>query len=129
MRDEQDGQDGDLMPVHQIDGPDRSPREVERLVVSVAVTSPLDDLIAALDAADWLAARSKAVHHLSRQIAIAWIERNGEFDLGEMHYRVGYNSVTKCINPKQAALQLLDDCWTIWEATSRPSWISSFPNL
>lgn len=88
---------------------DSTLRQIEQIVCGVSAEDSLEQLCRVIDAADWLAARSKAIHCMAKQIAIAWIERHGEFVVGEMHYRVDYTSVTKCINPKQAALQLLND--------------------
>jgi hypothetical protein len=84
-----------------------APESVEQRVLSVSEESSLDDLCAALDAADWLLARAKRIERLAKQIAVAWIERNGEFDIGNNHYSVGYSYTVRCLDIPQTANAVL----------------------
>lgn len=85
----------------------RAPEEVERQVLSVSRESTLDDLCAALDAAEWLLTRARTIERLAKQIAIAWIDRNGEFDVGDTHYSVGYAYTVRCLDIPQTANAVL----------------------
>jgi hypothetical protein len=87
---------------------ERTPADIERQVTQMSPSSPLEELCGAIDAADWLLARAKTIDQLMKQIAMAWIERNGEFDIGEMHYSVGYTSTVKCLNVPQAGHAVLE---------------------
>lgn len=87
---------------------ERTPADVERQVMDVSVRSELAELCAALDATDWLLARAKTIDRLVKQIAIAWIDRNGEFDIGDQHYSVGYSTTYKCLNIPQAGHAILE---------------------
>ncbi len=91
-----------------IDQPERTPRQVEQMVMAVTPSYPREALSAALDVADWLAGRSRAIHMASRKIGIAWIEKNGEFDIGPMRYSVGYTTTTKCIDVPGCGMVLLE---------------------
>lgn len=87
---------------------ERSPGDIERQVVSVSPVSPLDALSAALDAAEWLLSRARTIDALMKQIAMEWIERNGEFDIGDQHYSVGYSTTVKCLDVPQAGHAVLE---------------------
>jgi hypothetical protein len=87
---------------------ERTPADIERQVVATRSESSQDELAAAIDAAEWLLARAKTIDHLMKQIAIGWVERNGEFDIGDMHYSVGYSTTMKCLNVPQVAHAVLD---------------------
>jgi hypothetical protein len=87
---------------------ERTPAYIERQVMEVSVQSELDDLAAALDATDWLLARAKTIDRLMKQIAIAWIDQNGEFNIGEQHYSVGYATTFKCLNIPQTGHAILE---------------------
>ena len=87
---------------------ERSLSEIEREVLSLANTASLDSLCAALDASDWLLARARTIHHLAKQIAVSWIDSNGEFDIGDIHYSVGYSVAIKCLSVPQTAHAVLD---------------------
>ncbi|MBC7819993.1 MAG: hypothetical protein IAG10_24180 [Planctomycetaceae bacterium] len=87
---------------------ERSPFEIEREVLDLSSGSTLDSLCAALDAADWLLARARTIDRLARQIAVAWIEKNGEFDVGPNHYCVGYAYNVRCLNIPQTANAVLE---------------------
>jgi hypothetical protein len=87
--------------------PDRGPRAVERQICAVSPATTVEALCAAIDAADWLLTRAKSIHHLSRQIAINWIENNGEFSIGDMHFRVDYPMTVRCTDPRACGHELL----------------------
>ena len=87
---------------------ERTPSEVERQVMGVSAESSLDELCAALDASDWLLARAKTIDRLMKQIAIAWIDRNGEFSIGDIRYTVGFSLSVKCLNVPQAGHAVLE---------------------
>src|SRR5690606_9121940 len=89
--------DAEALPA-LIDTSDRTPADIEQQVLAQTSQSSVDDLSAAIDAADWLLSRARSIHQLSRQIAIAWIECNGELDIGPMHYSVGSSTDTKCLD-------------------------------
>jgi hypothetical protein len=86
----------------------RTPASIETQVMNVTVDSSLDELAAALDASDWLLGRARLIDRLMKQIAIAWIERNGEFDIGSIHYSAGYAYSVKCIDVPQTGRSVLD---------------------
>jgi hypothetical protein len=88
--------------------PDRTPSQIEQQVLGVSVHSTVDELAAAIDAAEWLICRAKSIQQIMRQIAIAWIDRNGEFDIGEQHYCVGFSIGFKCVNVPQTGHAVLD---------------------
>lgn len=87
---------------------ERTPADIEQQVMEVSVQSELDRLSAALEDTDWLLARAKTIDRLMKQIAIAWIDRNGEFDIGEQHYSVGYTTTFKCLNIPQTGHAILE---------------------
>ena len=97
-------------PVHIALGAlaERTPSVVERQVGSVSRNSSLDDICAMLDAADWLLARAKSIHHIATQKVIEWIQANGPFDIGTIHYDVGHTTTVRCTNLKLCAHELLD---------------------
>jgi hypothetical protein len=97
----------DMPSVELARATDRSPREVEREVISVSVDSTQDQLAQALDSADWLLSRAKAIKQLINQIAIAWIDRHGEFEIGNLRYSVTYSTTTKVRNIHQCGHTLL----------------------
>lgn len=86
---------------------DSSPNAVEAKLMQVRTTSPLDELAGALDASDWLLSRAKSIDQLARSIAIEWIDVNGEFDIGDQHYSVGYATTTTCKNVSLTAHAVL----------------------
>lgn len=86
---------------------DRSPRVIEQQVLKISPASSVDDLSAALDAADWLISRAKAIYAISRQMAIHWIDQNGDFNIGDTNYSVGYSTSTKCLNIPVCGQELL----------------------
>ena len=85
----------------------RSPADVERQVLSITVDSSVEELSAALDVADWLLSSARAIDRLKRQAAIDWIDHNGEFEIGELHYSVGYSTTVKCLDVPQTAHAVL----------------------
>ncbi len=87
---------------------ERSPHDVERQVMALSADSPRDELCAALDAAEWLMCRARTIDRLLKQIAIAWIDKNGDFSIGNMHYAVGYSLSVKCLNVLQTGHAVLD---------------------
>ena len=100
-----DGVDG--LELHHLDSPDRTPSDVERQVLALSVKSTVDDISAAFDGCDWLLSRARAIDRLRREIGIAWIEQNGEFDIGSTHYSVGYSLVVKCRDVRQTGHAVL----------------------
>ncbi len=86
---------------------ERMPADVERQVTGLSAESSLDDLCAALDASEWLLARAKTIDRLMKQIAIAWIDRNGEFAIGDIRYSVGFSLTVKCLNVPQTGHAVL----------------------
>ena len=93
-----DAGDDDGLATRLLNLSERTPSDVERQVMGVSAESSLDELSAALDASDWLLARAKTIDRLMKQIAIAWIDRNGEFAIGDMRYSVGFSLTVKCLN-------------------------------
>jgi hypothetical protein len=87
--------------------PERTPRDIERLVCAATANSPVDQIAAAIDAADWLLARAKTIHSLMQEVAIGWIEKNGPFDVGPIRYSSGYSTITKCVNVPGAGTAIL----------------------
>ena len=87
---------------------ERTPAEIECQVMSVSAMSTLDDLCAALDAAEWLLSRARTIDGLMKQIAIAWIDRNGEFEIGDQYYAVGYSTTVKCLDTSQTGHAVLE---------------------
>ena len=87
---------------------ERTPSDVERQVTGLSAESSLDDLCSALDASEWLLARAKAIDHLMKQIAIAWIDRNGEFAIGDIRYSVGFSLTVKCLDVPQTGNAVLE---------------------
>lgn len=87
---------------------ERTPSDIERQVMNASPDASLDELSAALDAAEWLLARAKTIDRLIRQIAIDWVDRNGEFNIGDMHYWVGFATAVKCLNVPQTGLAVLE---------------------
>jgi hypothetical protein len=87
---------------------ERTPSEIERQVMGISIRSDVDALAAAVDATEWLLARAKTIDRLMKEIAIAWIDRNGEFDIGEQHYSVGYSTTFKCLNIQQTGHAILE---------------------
>ena len=85
----------------------RSPADVERQVLSITMNSSVEELSAALDAADWLLSSARAIDRLKKQVAIDWIDHNGEFDIGDQHYSVGYSTTVKCLDVPQTAHTVL----------------------
>ncbi len=110
MSDENDDDFADLEILQLPNGAssERTPAEIEQQAFAVTTTSSLDHLCAMLDAADWLLARAKSIHHLAKQKAVEWIEANGEFDIGVMHYSVGHYSTIRCTDTKQCGHALLN---------------------
>ena len=110
MSDENDDDFADLGILQLPNGvsTERTPAEIEQQAFAVNTASSLDQLCAMLDAADWLLARAKSIHHLARQKAIEWIEANGEFDIGVMHYSVGHYTTIRCTDTKQCGHELLN---------------------
>ena len=86
---------------------ERTPADIEREVMKVSAESSRDELCAALDAADWLFARAKTIDRLMKQIAIGWIDRNGEFDIGDVHYSAGFSLSVKCVDVLQTGQTVL----------------------
>jgi hypothetical protein len=86
---------------------ERTPGDIEAQVLQLTPQSSLDQLCAALDAADWLMARARTVHQLMKQIAINWIDQHGEFDIGDIHYSVGYCTTVKCADVSQVGHAVL----------------------
>jgi len=86
---------------------ERTPAGVEAQVMGITADSSVEELAAALDASDWLLGRAKLIDRLVRQIAINWIDRNGEFDIGPLHYSVGYTSTVKCLDVPQTGHAVL----------------------
>jgi hypothetical protein len=86
---------------------ERTPSDIERQVLAVSMESRVDELCAAIDAADWLLARAKEVDRLKKEVAIAWIDRHGEFDFGAAHYSVGYSYDVKCLDVPQTGHAVL----------------------
>jgi hypothetical protein len=87
---------------------ERAPADVERQVLAVSVASSLDQLCAALDASEWLLARARTIDCLMKQIAIAWIDRNGEFSIGQVRYWVQYPLTVRCLNVAQTGHAVLE---------------------
>ena len=87
---------------------ERTPSDVERQVTGVSAESSLDELSSALDASDWLLARARTIDRLMKQIAIAWIDRNGEFGIGDIRYSVGFSLTVKCLNVPQTGHAVLE---------------------
>src|SRR5687768_8394554 len=83
--------DEDGLATRLVNLSERPPSDVERQVMGLSPESSLDELCAALDASDWLLARAKTIDRLMKQIAIAWIDRNGEFAIGDVRYSVGFS--------------------------------------
>jgi len=86
---------------------ERTPTFIEAQVIGVTTGSSLDDLAAALDASDCLLGRAKMIDRLVRQVAMNWIDCNGEFDIGPMHYSVGYTTTFKCLDVPQTGHAIL----------------------
>lgn len=87
---------------------DYPPGRVEQQVCSISRNSPVDDLCAAIDAADWLLGRARSIHQIVTQKAIAWIDANGPFDIGICHYHVGHTTTVNCTNTLGCGHALLD---------------------
>jgi len=87
---------------------ERTVADIERQVLAVSVESSVDELCAAIDASDWLLARAKEVSRLKRGVGIAWIDHNGEFDVGSVHYSVGDSFDVKCIDVSQTGHAVLN---------------------
>ncbi|CAN5530119.1 hypothetical protein BH09PLA1_BH09PLA1_25150 [soil metagenome] len=95
--------------VTRLDGPvDRTPASVEAQVMQINADSPLDELAAAMDAADWMLARAKSIDALMKQLAIAWIDTHGAFIIGDIEYSVGYSTTVKCLDVRQTGHTLLE---------------------
>ena len=94
-------------PDRWIDQPERTPRAVERLVNRVGVDSSLEEVMTALDAAEWLAARSKLILTIAKKATVLWIEQNGEFAIGPLRYSVGVTTTTKCVDVPRCAVALI----------------------
>jgi hypothetical protein len=87
---------------------DYPPSRVEQQVCAISRNSPVDDLCAALDAADWLLGRARSIHQIATQKAIEWIDHNGEFSIGDQQYSVGVNTTVRCVNTRQCGHRLLE---------------------
>ncbi len=87
---------------------ERTPSDVERQVTGLSAESSLDDLCAALDATEWLLARARTIDRLMKQIAIGWIDRNGEFAIGDVRYSVGFSLAFRCLNVPQTGHAVLE---------------------
>ncbi len=87
---------------------ERTPSDVERQVMGLSAGSSLDELCAALDATEWLLARARTIDRLMKQIAIGWIDRNGEFAIGDVRYSVGFSLAFRCLNVPQTGHAVLE---------------------
>jgi hypothetical protein len=85
-----------------------TPNEIERQLLAVTKSAPSDELAAALAASEWLMSRAKAIRELCFQIAIAWIEQNGDLVIGPIRYRVTYFTATRCKNKVETANAVLE---------------------
>jgi hypothetical protein len=88
-------------------GVDRAPSEIEQQVCAVSVNSPIDELIAAIDAADFLLARAKSIRQVIEQLAISWIDHHGEFSVGDITYSVSYATTTRCRQVRECGQTLM----------------------
>lgn len=85
----------------------RTPADIERQVLAVSVSSGAEELMEAIDVADWLLARAQEIDGLKKEVAVAWIDHNGEVDFGGVHYAVGYSIDVKCIDVPQTGHAVL----------------------
>jgi hypothetical protein len=110
MRELDENDDGgvDGLELQQLGTRDRTPGDIERQVLALSVRSTVDELCAAFDAADWLLSRARGIDRLRREVGIAWIEQNGEFDFGDGHYSVGYPLTVRCRDLRQTGHAVLD---------------------
>lgn len=81
--------------------------DVERQVSRITPKSSLDELCEALIAAEWLLARARTIDRLLKEAAIKWVDHNGEFDIGDMHYYVSCPLTMKCRNLTQTGHAVL----------------------
>jgi hypothetical protein len=102
-----DDDERDSLPEHLASLRERTPADVERQVLVISATSSVDEVFAATCAADWLMARAKSIHRLKNEVVIAWIDHNGEFDIGNIRYSVGYSTSVRCLNVPQAGHAIL----------------------
>ena len=86
---------------------ERTPSEIERQVLAVSVESGVEELYAAINASDALLSRAREIDRLKKEVAIAWIDHNGEFDFGGVHYSVGYAYDVKCLDVPQTGHAVL----------------------
>ena len=86
---------------------ERTPTDIERQVLDVSIESSVEELCAAIDAADWLLARAKEIDRLKKEVGIAWIDHNGEIDFGGARYSVGYSYDVKCLDVPQTGHAVL----------------------
>src|SRR3954465_15051239 len=93
---------------HRMPAMERTVADIERQVLAVSVGSSVEELCAAIDASDWLLARAREIERLKKEMGIAWIDHNGEFDFGSAHYSVGYSFDIKCIDVPQTGHAVLN---------------------
>jgi len=84
-----------------------SPNVVEAKVMLITPMSSLDELAVGLDAATWLLSRARTIDQMAKSVAMTWIDHNGEFDIGDQHYSVGYSTSVKCLDVPQTAHAVL----------------------
>lgn len=86
---------------------ERTPADIERQILALSTSSSPDEIREAICASDWLMSRARDVQQLTKQVVIEWIDANGEFDIGDMHYSVGYPLSVKCIDVFQTGHTVL----------------------
>jgi hypothetical protein len=84
--------------------------EVERDLAVLSVHAPEETLLHWLNRSDVLLARSKQVRQTVEQIAIGWINANGQIQCGPVLYSVGKVKQVKCVDPLKCMELLLEAC-------------------
>lgn len=97
-----------ILPTRLANLRERTPSDIEGQVLAIGSKSTREELFAALNAAEWLIARARSIDRIMKQLAIGWIDENGEFDIGPMHYSVGFSISVKCLNVQQTGRAVLE---------------------
>lgn len=83
------------------------PGKVMELVAAIEPETPMDQVSAALEAAEVLNEWNRRVQAALRRAVVAWIELHGPVVLGPFEYRAVYSTATRCRDVKKAGHLLL----------------------
>jgi hypothetical protein len=79
---------------------------------AAALTSDVaaQDILMWLDRSAWLLERVRTFRRFVEQAAIAWIDANGDLQLGPLRFTVGVQSITRCLDVRATIHALLSAC-------------------